>query len=574
MSLSRKICLPVALATALLAACGGSDDEAAPVLIAPTTCDASAAALVKQTVVVGGATREYYEIAPANVAALAAKNVRYVPLVVHYHDAAQDGQKGAAATCWNEVATASGAIAVFPTAADGTWNAKLDATRPDDVAFSRALIAAVEAKYGLPTNEQVYLTGIGVGGQMASLMAMSSGLLQPNSRPPLYVAAVATVDGSADPAVFSTAFPPTTMAAWSIRRPGAAGSDAQQVDHWKQQNGITAVGVASADASYVSTVYTNSTYPAQQVVSSQAVAANLSGKDLSQDIWDRWFKLKIRSTDDSRTNGTIRENLTVAQMGLQDVTKTLSTGVSRRYLVYVPSNVAALTAGNRKLPLVLSLHGRNGAAEFIAVTSRWWEVAEKNGFIAVWPQGLANTWNTGIAANNPDVADMRALIEQLKADYPVDAGRIHLTGQSMGAAFTNRMAVQYPQLFASIAPCYSGHLSAANLTSPVVRTDVPLPVWQCRGQDEIPSDFPGGAAGEAAMRTFWRVTVNRNVGNPRLEVDGRNATEIYTDGLAEVRWQVTQFQPHFEIEGQSQKMWDELFRRFARDASGRLVVLP
>jgi poly(3-hydroxybutyrate) depolymerase len=279
-------------------------------------------------------------------------------------------------------------------------------------------------------------------------------------------------------------------------------------------------------------------------------------------------------SDDTRTNGTVRQNLTVEQMGLQDVTKTLSTSVARRYLVYLPLNYATLTAGGKKLPLVLSLHGRNGAAEFIAVTSRWWEVAEKSGFIVVFVQGLSNTWNISISAGNTDVADMLALLNQLKTDYAVDPNRVFMTGQSMGAAFTNRMAVQYPNLFAAIAPCYSGHLSAADYVNPIVRTNVPLPVWQCRGQDEIPADFPGGTAGEAAARQFWRVTVNKNVGSPLLQVDGRKATEIYTDGVAEYRWQVTQYQPHFEHEGQSQKLWNEFFKRFARDASGNLVTLP
>ncbi|MFG5407419.1 PHB depolymerase family esterase [Piscinibacter sakaiensis] len=543
---------------------------AAPAYV-PKTCDTSAAALQKQTLTVNGVTREYLEVAPSNITALVAKNVRNVPVVVSYHDAAQDGQKGAAATCWNEVASANGGVAIFPTAVGGNWNTRLEAGAADDVAFTRAVIAAVLAKYGLPGNEQLFVTGVGQGAAMASVMAMASGQLGANSRPTNYVAALATVNGSADPAVFSTSFAPTTLAAWSIKQPGYTGSDAQQIVYWMQQNGITAPAVGTSDAKFQSVVYTNPSYPAQQAITSTTVTPNYAGKDLSQDIWDRWFTKKVKVSDDTRTNGTVRDFLGVAQMGLLDVTKTLSTGVSRRYLVYLPKNYAALTAGGKKLPLVFSLHGRNGAAEFIALTSRWWEVAEKNGFIAVFPQGLNNTWNTGISASNPDVADMLALINQLKADYAVDANRIYMNGQSMGAAFTNRMAVQYPNLFAAVAPCYSGHLGASAYADAIVRTDVPLPVWQCRGQDEITSDFPGS---EPAARQFWRVTVNKHLGNPVLQVDGRNATEIYTDGVAEYRWQVRQYQPHFEFEGQSQKLWDEFFKRFARDASGNLVTLP
>jgi hypothetical protein len=91
----------------------------------------------------------------------------------------------------------------------------------------------------------------------------------------------------------------------------------------------------------------------------------------------------------------------------------------------------------------------------------------------------------------------------------------------------------------AIAPCYSGHLSLANYADAIVRTDVAMPTWQCRGQDEVPSDFSGGTAGEAAAQAFWRETVNKNSGIPTLQVDGRRVTEIWSNGVAEYRWQLT-----------------------------------
>jgi hypothetical protein len=149
-----------------------------------------------------------------------------------------------------------------------------------------------------------------------------------------------------------------------------------------------------------------------------------------------------------------------------------------------------------------------------------------------------------------------------------------MNGASMGSLMTNRMAVQYPLLFAAIAPCYSGHLSAANYANAIVRTDVPMPAWLCRGQDEVPSDFPGGTAGEAAAQVFWRETVNKNTGLPTLQLDGRKVTQIWNNGVAEYRWQVTEYQPHFWHEGQALKIWDEMFSKYQRAANGQLVKLP
>jgi hypothetical protein len=131
-----------------------------------------------------------------------------------------------------------------------------------------------------------------------------------------------------------------------------------------------------------------------------------------------------------------------------------------------------------------------------------------------------------IAADNPDVSYMLALLAELKATYAVDPRRNYMNGVSMGSGFTNRMAVQFPEMFAAIAPCYSGHLSPANYANAIVRTDVPIPTWLCRGEAEVPSDLPGGTAGETASQVFWRETVNRNTGQPTLQLDGRKVMLI------------------------------------------------
>lgn len=67
-------------------------------------------------------------------------------------------------------------------------------------------------------------------------------------------------------------------------------------------------------------------------------------------------------------------------------------------------------------------------------------------------------------------------------------------GSSQGATLTNRIAVHYPELFAAIAPGYSGHLSPASYTNAIVKTNVPLPVWQCRSEKEVSTDFPSDTA--------------------------------------------------------------------------------
>ena len=569
------------LLSSLLIGCGGSGGTTAasdpvpietqppPVAAAPITCAASAEKLSKGTLTVGGVSREYFESAPSDILKLRENDARGIAVIVNFHDAQQDGRSGAAATCWNEIGDARGAVTIFPSALNGAWNTKTDFAGVDEVAFLKALLASVKTKYALASNAIVYYTGSGQGGSMAQSMAMQA---------PQFLGAVASVNGAADSEVFTlpaAKLPPTTMSSWIIQTgTDAASTEGRQISYWNKQNAVYSEPISESDDVFASKIYASEEHPLHRVKVSTAKITGLGGKALSESIWDQLFSKTVRFFDDNRVNGSLHRNESIADMKLIESTKEFVPGSPRRWLTYLPSNYAALTAGGKTIPLVISHHGRNGSGRWQAITSKWHEVAEARGFIVVYPQGAGATWNTGIGAANPDVAFELALIDEIKATYAVDSTRVYLNGASMGAAFTNRMAVQYPLLFAAIAPCYSGHLSPASYADPIVRIDVPMPTWQCRGQDEVPTDFPGGTAGEAASQLFWRETVNRNSGVPTLQVDGRRVTEIWNNGVAEYRWQLTQYQPHFWNEGQSAKMWDEMFAKHQRMPTGQIVRTP
>jgi poly(3-hydroxybutyrate) depolymerase len=570
--------MALGMASALFAGCGGGSSDPAPVSDPPPlpeapqaiTCEPSAANLTKTTLRVGAVDREYYDAAPSNYAALRERDARGITVVVNFHDEGQTGQSGAAATCWNELSEAKGIITVFPSAIGGSWNSKGASTGSDEVAFLKAMLPAIKSKYNIATNAMVYYTGVGQGARMAQAMAMQA---------PQFLGGVAGVGGTAEPEIFalpSAQRPATTMAAWIIKRtPGETEpTEAQQVAYWNEGNGVYTPATEQLEPNFSSQVYASPERAAQRVKVSTPTVTGYAGKALSEQIWDTMFAKTVRFLDDNRSNGSMRPNLTIEEMGMTDNSKEFIAGSPRRWLTYLPSNYAGLTAGGRTLPLVLSLHGRNGSGRWQALTSDWHSVAERNGFIVVYPQGTGATWTGSMAADNPDVQFLQSLIEELKTRHAVDPTRIYINGASMGSLMTQRMAVQHPLLFAAIAPCYSGYLSAANYANAIVRTDVPMPTWLCRGQDELPTDFPGGTAGEAAGQVFWRETVNRNTGLPTLQLDGRRVSQIWNNGLAEFRWQVTEYQPHFWNEGQSQKIWDEMFSKYQRSGSGQLVRLP
>ena len=576
---NKYLLLVTSIVAAALVACGGGDGSGstpAPTTFVPPaapqaiTCAGTAAQLTKSTFTVAGVSREYYDSAPSNFAALRENDARGITVVVNFHDAGQTGQGGAESTCWGEVGEAKGFVTVFPSAVSGTWNTKSATSAADDIAFVTALLPVIKTKYSLASNAMVYYTGVGQGARMAQAMAMQA---------PQFLGAVAGVGGTAEPEVFalpSTKLPTTTIAAWIIRRSPteADPTEAQQIAYWNKQNGVSTAPVSQSDTNFDSQLYASQDRPAQLVKVSTPLLTGLGGKVLTQQIWDGMFAGTVRFFDDDRTNGTMHANLSISDMKLTDTSKEFIAGSPRRWLTYVPSNYATLSANGKKVPLVLSLHGRNGSARWQAITSQWHAVAEQNGFIVVYPQGIGATWSGSIASDSPDVLFMLSLIDELKTTYAIDTTRVYMNGASMGSFMTNRMAVQYPLLFAAIAPCYSGHLSPANYASAVVRTDVPMPAWLCRGQDEVPSDFPGGAAGEAASQVFWRETVNKNSGLPTLQLDGRKVTQIWNNGVAEYRWQMTEYQPHFWHEGQAKKIWDEMFSKYQRASNGQLIRTP
>ena len=566
------------LFAATLLACGGSDDNdtdttTPPVVTPPggeTTPPPAAQPVVleKLSVTVDGQERDYFVYAPANVAELRENDARGVRVVISLHDNGQDGQANADRTRWSEVADANGFVVAFPNAAGGNWNTQRQPGGADEIAFVRAVAAAVRTKYALTATIPTYLTGVGAGATMAHQIAMMA---------PNVATAVAGVQGVATASTFTlpaSERPTSAMAAWVVRAAGEPLSldEIRQIAYWSTANGTATSGTTtqSAQADTVSYVHPDNAVQQLKVSTLRAGQAGDS-KAMSEAIWNEMFGKTIRFADNTQTNGTLHAHETIASMKLIETTKELSAGNPRRWLTYVPSNYAALTAGGKKLPIIFSFHGRNGSARFQALITEWHKVAEAKGFIVVYPQGIGATWS---AAMEPDARDVRFfldLLAEMKATYAIDETRVFLNGSSMGTALTNRIAVQYPELFAAIAPCYSGHLSPANYGNAIVKTNVPLPVWQCRGVDELPSEFPGGTAGETAARNFWRETVNRNTGPFTLQVDGRRKTEIWNDGLAEYRWQLTDDVGHFWHPGQALKMWDEMLSKYSRAADGHLI---
>lgn len=149
-------------------------------------------------------------------------------------------------------------------------------------------------------------------------------------------------------------------------------------------------------------------------------------------------------------------------------------GRKRTYLIHVPANYDE----KRPRPLVLVLHGGGQSPESAEWMSGMSAKADAEDFLTVYPggtsaQGRAPTWNSGAccayAMQNhvDDVGFLRALIDQLEVDYPVDPKRIFATGISNGGMMAYRLACEAADKIAAIAPVEGAQELECHPSAPV-----------------------------------------------------------------------------------------------------------
>jgi polyhydroxybutyrate depolymerase len=141
----------------------------------------------------------------------------------------------------------------------------------------------------------------------------------------------------------------------------------------------------------------------------------------------------------------------------------------RTYLLHLPPAYD----GKHSLPLVIVLHGGGGNAPGAVHMTGFSEKADKEGFVAVYPNGsgrLKNrllTWNAGnccgyaLDNNVDDVGFIRALIDELEKTRAIDPKRIYATGMSNGGMMTYRLACELSDKIAAAAPV-AGALNLEN----------------------------------------------------------------------------------------------------------------
>lgn len=234
-------------------------------------------------------------------------------------------------------------------------------------------------------------------------------------------------------------------------------------------------------------------------------------------------------------------------------------GRVRRYLVYIPKDAMASTAGLMLLPE----DGRTAV-----------QVLEES----VWKS---------IADGEPCQEKLILCILEPEngGAWQVDDARVYATGHSMGSLMTQLLAMALPETFAAVAPC-SGvlfeELGDRLLTHPAIQPEpaAELPIWMFVGEQE-PWLFPHLPMGDnkpaETIRLWWR----RNHMPGAAPQDFTGGWTVYKDRWNDliyrkgetpmIRYTWVDYLPHATMPEMSFRIWEAFFAHWSRGAHGESV---
>ena len=175
-----------------------------------------------------------------------------------------------------------------------------------------------------------------------------------------------------------------------------------------------------------------------------------------------------------------------------------SGGMARDYVLHIPPSYDGTTA----LPLVFDVHGYTSFATEQLMRSKWDQMADKEHFVLIDPDGINKSWNAGncCGSNNvDDVTFFRDMVKKASAELCIDTKRVYVSGHSNGGAMTYRLACEAPDIFAAANPV-CGWMGITNC-----KPSRPIAMLEIRAFNDTTVQYDGGGvAGSAASElNLW-----------------------------------------------------------------------
>lgn len=217
-------------------------------------------------------------------------------------------------------------------------------------------------------------------------------------------------------------------------------------------------------------------------------------------------------------------------------------GLTRTYRIYVPPTYT----GTPPVALVVALHPLNTTSANMESLTGFNRIAEREGFIVVYPDGINEKWEAGMvrrgdaspAGAKDDVAFIVALLDTLASQYHINPGRVYATGMSNGAQMAHKLACECTERFAAIAPVVGTFLGNGYESS---KPSAPISVLMINGTEDKWIPWQGRSVGRGDVMVnasvddtvrFW-VTANRCPPNPQRtdepDRDPSDGTRVFRD---------------------------------------------
>lgn len=504
-------------------------------------------------------------------------------------------------------------IVFFLEPENGTWNMDEAYGTPDgDVAYiNAAALAAADRKLFCVHESKFYLVGCKEGGVLANMAAAYD---------PAFFAGVASVGGSAVSERYLTDCGQAyalnldgfedpehrkdirkqdiPMPAWIIDDPTVStGTGDAILTYWRKACEAEEGRQLSPDQYEYYRVKETPYAPNQEKEAYRVCHSSISGaseqyaKRLQRRIWKDFLYRQRRWM--SSPGGELRVTKDpVRDLGMAYHYEEFD-GWMREWYVYIPQSIQHNP--DKKVPLVLAMHGYTCTGEIYAGNSGWYDVAEKHGFIVVFPsalhakvnmpeQGLMpdwaplNAWNVFLEDDRPDELKFFSfLLDKMIAEYPVDAHRVFATGHSWGSLMTEMLALGLTERFAAAAPCSGAFFGGAyeKMTSLpyAAENGVQLPIWMFWGTDEewlIPCE-PTHENETGLTVELW---LKRNSKSDMIPADwtqcactvnGRFKDHCFDrEDTAPVQFTQVDYMPHATMPEMSFRIWEEFFSKFSR----------
>lgn len=145
-------------------------------------------------------------------------------------------------------------------------------------------------------------------------------------------------------------------------------------------------------------------------------------------------------------------------------------GRSRAWISYMPAKLAPHPA------LVIVLHGSMGTGQQARAVSFGYDfdrLADQNGFLVAYPQGVDGNWNdcratqanTAKRQHIDDTGFLRALVQRLSHQHGVDPSNVYVAGVSNGGSMTICLAMLTPDLARAYAAVIANVPTADNMSA-------------------------------------------------------------------------------------------------------------